>query len=93
MLMVIDVIRARRRALLVPEEAIVPIRDKTFVYVVGANRRARRVVVRLGMRRPGMVEIRAGLKPGARVVVEGTSRLRPGARVRVTRTVVPGGGS
>lgn len=93
MLMVIDVIRARRRALLVPEEAIVPIRDKTFVYVVGASGRVRRVAVRLGMRRPGMVEIRRGLKPGDRVVVEGTSRLRPGARVRVTRTVPPEGGS
>ena len=89
MLMVIDVIRARRRALLLPEEAIVPIRDKTFVYVVGADQRVRRVAVRLGMRRPGMVEIRSGLKLGARVVVEGTSRIRPGARVRVTRTVRP----
>lgn len=93
MLIVIDVIRARRRALLVPEEAIVPIRDKTFVYVVGADRRVRRVAVRLGVRQPGMVEIRLGLKPGMRIVVEGTSRLRPGARVRVTRTVRPDLGS
>lgn len=93
MLIVIDVIRARRRALLVPEEAIVPIRDKTFVYVVGADRRVRRVAVRLGTRQPGMVEIRLGLKPGMRIVVEGTSRLRPGARVRVTRTVRPDLGS
>ena len=87
MLIVIDVIRIRRRALQVPEEAIIPIRDRYFLYVIDENNKAVRRVIRIGIRRPGRVEILAGVKAGERVVVEGTSRLRPGANVRVTRTL------
>ncbi len=87
MLIVIDVIQARRTALQVPEEALIPIRDRTYLYVVDAGNKARRREVRIGKRRPGTVEIISGLKPGEQVVVEGTSRVRPGARVRITRTI------
>lgn len=92
MLITIDVIRSRRQVLLVPEETIIPIRDRTFVYVIDKTNRARRVTVKLGARQPGVVEIKSGLTPGQRVVTEGTTRLEPGARVRVTRTVRSGNG-
>ena len=86
MLIVIDVIRARRTALQVPEEALIPIRDRNFVYVVDARNRVRRREVTIGKRQPGMIEITRGLRPGEQVVVEGTSRIRPGSRVRIVRT-------
>lgn len=92
MLIVVDVIRSRRRALLVPEEAVIPVRDRTFVYVIDETNRARRIAVRLGVRQPGLVEVVSGLAAGQRVVVEGTTRLRPGARVRVTGTARPSEG-
>lgn len=89
MLIVIDVIRSRRRVLLVREEAIVPVRDRTFVYVIDDKNRARRLAVVLGVRQPGYVEVKSGLTAGQRVVIEGITRLRPGAAVRVTRTLRP----
>jgi membrane fusion protein (multidrug efflux system) len=40
--------------------------------------------VRIGARRPGSVEVLAGLNAGERVVVEGTQKIRDGATVRGT---------
>jgi membrane fusion protein (multidrug efflux system) len=68
-------------ALLVPESAIVPEQGHTFVFVV-ANGEATRREVKLGKRRPGVVEIVDGLKEHERVVVEGTQNLRDGGPVR-----------
>jgi membrane fusion protein (multidrug efflux system) len=67
-------------ALLVPEGAIVPEQGHTFVFVV-ANGEATRREVKLGKRRPGVVEIVDGLKEHERVVVEGTQNLRDGGPV------------
>jgi membrane fusion protein, multidrug efflux system len=68
-------------ALLVPESAIVPEQGHTFVFVV-ANGEATRREVKLGKRRPGVVEIVDGLQEHERVVVEGTQNLRDGGPVR-----------
>ncbi|MFC4311386.1 efflux RND transporter periplasmic adaptor subunit [Steroidobacter flavus] len=68
-------------ALLVPENAIVPEQGHTFVFVV-ENGEATRRAVKLGKRRPGVVEVVDGLKEHERVVVEGTQNLRDGGPVR-----------
>ncbi|WP_157995247.1 efflux RND transporter periplasmic adaptor subunit [Peristeroidobacter soli] len=68
-------------ALLVPENAIVPEQGHTFVFVV-ENGEASRRQVKLGKRRPGVVEVVDGLKEHERVVVEGTQNLRDGGPVR-----------
>lgn len=68
-------------ALLVPENAIVPEQGRTFVFVVEDGQATRREV-KLGKRRPGVVEIVEGLKEHERVVVEGTQNLRDGGPVR-----------
>ncbi len=68
-------------ALVVPESAIVPEQGNTFVFAVRDSRVERREV-RLGRRRPGEVEITAGLQEGERVVVEGTQNVRDGMSVR-----------
>lgn len=69
-------------AVVVPEAAIVPEQGRSFVYVVGADRRASRRAVQIGRRRVGEVEIAAGLKAGEAVIVEGTQGVRDGGLVR-----------
>lgn len=69
-----------RPALVIPEEALVPEQARQFVYLVQGGVVAKREVT-LGRREPGFVEITAGLRPGDRVVVEGTLKLRDGAAI------------
>lgn len=89
MLVTLDVIRSRRTALLVPEGAIVPVGDQTFVFVVSEDEHARRTEVETGHRSAGRVEVVAGLRSGDRVVVEGTVRVSDGGTVRVIRELRP----
>jgi membrane fusion protein (multidrug efflux system) len=76
-----------REALTIPEEALTPEAERQFVFVVADGKASRREV-RIGGRRPGTVEITAGLTAGERVVVEGTQKIRDGASVRATERVV-----
>lgn len=76
----------RPDALLIAEEALDPVGDRNYVYVIRDNR-ARRVEVRLGQRLPGEVEIVSGLTAGEPVVVRGIQRLRNDAPVRIVETL------
>jgi membrane fusion protein (multidrug efflux system) len=82
MLLTVELVTARERALVVPESALLQIRDERFVYTV-VDGAAQRVDVVIGRRRPGIVEIRAGLAQGTPVVTEGVDRVRPGVPVRI----------
>ncbi|HEU5135972.1 MAG TPA: efflux RND transporter periplasmic adaptor subunit [Steroidobacteraceae bacterium] len=76
-----------REALVIPEEALSPEAERQYVYVVLDGKVSRREV-RIGGRRPGSVEIVAGLSAGERVVVEGTQKVRDGTIVTaVERTL------
>lgn len=71
----------RENALVVPEEAIVPQGQRVVVYKVvdGKNtdeKIAQRVEVKLGIRRPGRVEVLEGLVVGDQVVTAGQQRLQ-----------------
>ncbi|MCB2107753.1 MAG: efflux RND transporter periplasmic adaptor subunit [Rhodobacteraceae bacterium] len=83
MLMVVDLIKDRQMSLMVPEEALVPEEDHHFVYLVTADDVAERVLVSIGRRRVGSVEVLEGLNEGDLVVIEGTQSLRPKAKVNV----------
>src|SRR5690349_2327967 len=72
-----------REALVIPEQALTPEAERQYVFVV-ADGKAQRREVRIGSRRPGSVEVLAGLNAGAQVVVEGTQKVRDGALVRTT---------
>jgi membrane fusion protein (multidrug efflux system) len=76
-----------REALIIPEEALSPEAERQFVFVVADGKVSRREV-RIGGRRPGTVEIVAGLSAGERVVVEGTQKVRDGASVKGTERTV-----
>lgn len=72
-----------RLGLSVPELAIVGEGDQRFVYVVGADGKAKRTAVRTGLRSAGRIEILDGLRPGAKVVTEGVVKLSDGMKVRL----------
>ena len=81
MFLTVELTRDQRQALVIPEEALVPEQDKQYVFVVENGKSLRREV-QIGQRRPGSVEIVAGIKAGERVVVEGTVKVRDGGAVR-----------
>lgn len=76
------VVGDRADALMVPEEAIVPQGEGFLVYRVDGDV-ARRVPVRIGVRRDGQVELLGQLKPGDRVITAGVRVQRDGQPVRV----------
>ena len=72
----------RPNALMVPEEAVVPFGDDFFVYTV-ADGKAKRVRVKLGVRREAQVELIEGVSAGDQVVTAGIRVQRDGQPVRV----------
>lgn len=78
------VLREKPEALVVPEEAILPVGSVAFVYKVDAGK-AMRTEVKTGLRTAGKVEVLSGLQAGDVVVTAGHQKLtRDGAEVRVT---------
>ena len=75
-------LETRKNAILVPEPAIWPQGQDSFVYRVQGGK-AMLTKVEIGARRPGEVEIVAGLSPSDTVVTEGQMKLRDGAPVMV----------
>ncbi len=92
------VIFARREgAVAVPEEALVPLGERQFLFKVvdGPEGRkvARRQEARIGLRVPGKVEVLEGVQPGDVVVTAGQARLMRGETtpVRVIDLAQAGG--
>jgi membrane fusion protein (multidrug efflux system) len=94
----------RENALVIPEEAIVPQGNRmTVIRLVDGpdqeSRIAQRVEVKVGLRRPGKVEITEGLQAGDTIVTAGQQRIqRDGMPVRVIDLKAgaaggPGGGA
>lgn len=82
MFMTVTLVRMEGRALMLPEQALVPEQDRQYVFRV-RDSRAVKTEVQTGRRRPGQVEIVSGLDEGDSVVVEGTLKLRDGAPVEI----------
>ncbi|HWT14339.1 MAG TPA: efflux RND transporter periplasmic adaptor subunit [Patescibacteria group bacterium] len=81
MLLTVDVRRAPRQALALPELALIQIGRNSFVFRVDGEGKVAQVPVKTAARERGRVEIIEGVSAGDRVVVEGTLKLRGGARV------------
>jgi membrane fusion protein, multidrug efflux system len=76
------VFSVREAALVVPEEALVPLGDKQFILKVvpgpAGGKVSQRLEARLGQRAKGKVELLAGVEEGDLVVLAGQSRLMRG---------------
>ena len=70
----------RPDAVIVPEDAVMPLEGADYIWVVEDGAVHRRAVT-LGVRTPGFVEVREGVAAGAQVVVGGLQRLAEGAPV------------
>lgn len=82
MLMTITLHADAAQRLSIPEEAIVPVGEQHFAFVVDEEGRAARVELEIGRRRRGNVEVLGGLDGDETVVIEGASMLRPGMLAR-----------
>lgn len=82
MLLDVGVERAARDTLAIPELALQQNGTVSSVYRVEPGNQVKEVPVKIGSRRFGEVEIVSGLKPGDRIVVEGTVKLRDGAKIK-----------
>jgi membrane fusion protein (multidrug efflux system) len=93
------VFAVREAAIVVPEEALVPVGTKQFVFKVvdagDGKKVSQRIEARLGLRLPGKVEVLEGLKAGDSVVTAGHARLLRGDAVplRVVDLARPQGGA
>lgn len=78
-----------QQALVIPEQALVPVGDEHFVFKVTQGR-AQRLKVEIGQRREGKVEILKGLTAADVVVTAGQLKIRDGASVQAVDAVTPG---
>ena len=70
----------RPQAVVVPEDAVQPLRTANVVWAVVDGKASRRVV-ELGARSPGIIEVVSGIKAGEMVVVGGLERMAEGMAV------------
>ena len=83
MLMVVDLVKDKRHAIVVPEGAVLPEGEEQIVFIVGSDNTAKRIPVKIGQRRMGLVEIVSGLNEGDLVIRDGIMDLRHGAHVKI----------
>lgn len=67
--------------MLIPEQAVVNDQTRQIAYVVSADGTVGQRTLELGQLIHGMREIRAGLAPTERVIIEGVQRAHPGRKV------------
>ena len=89
MLMTVELFNRQRQALMIPEEALVPVQRRNYVLTVGEDLMVQRKQVVIGQRQPGMVEITEGLLPGENIITRGTTRVRPGQQVSLDGSRLP----
>lgn len=70
-----------RKALMIPERAIAPLRGEQFAYVVDESNVAHRRSVQLGQRIQGEVEVTSGIEEGETIVVDGSMTVQDGMTV------------
>jgi membrane fusion protein (multidrug efflux system) len=82
MFLTVHITRAAGKALMIPEQSLVPESSRQYVYVI-RDGKANKVEITIGRRRPGEVEVLKNLNAGDMVVVEGGEKLKNGAAVTV----------
>lgn len=86
MLMRVNINNNFRKALVIPEEAIISRGSKNFVFVIEKDDDKTTVQekqIKIGTRKEGIVETLKGLEEGQQVVIHGTLRIRNGSEVEI----------
>ena len=90
LLMMVELRRQPRNALVVPEETLVARQLQQFVWLVDPDtREVRQHAVTIGLREPGWVEIVSGLEEGQWIIQEGVGLVRDGMIVEVSNADNP----
>jgi membrane fusion protein (multidrug efflux system) len=71
----------RENALVVPDAALMVDQAGAFVWRIGADGKASRAPIEIGLRKAARVEIASGLEPGDKIVSAGTQKVTEGAPV------------
>jgi membrane fusion protein (multidrug efflux system) len=82
MFMSVRLTRDAGKALLIPEQSLVPQGDAQYVFRLAGDVVTKQAVI-IGRRKPGHVEVTKGLSPGDLIVIEGGEKLQDGAKVNV----------
>jgi membrane fusion protein (multidrug efflux system) len=82
MFLTVNVEKVRQNVLLIPEQALTPRQGRQFVFVIEDGKAVEKQV-ELGVRAPGLAEIRSGLTAGETIITEGTQKVRNGAAVEI----------
>lgn len=86
LLMIVEVLKNERQAMVIPERAVISRGNDSFVFVVDPNSKEPKAVekkVALGQRSAGEVEVTDGLLFDDYVVIDGTLRVKPGQAVTI----------
>jgi membrane fusion protein (multidrug efflux system) len=86
LLMSVILKRNPRSAIVIPEEALMPLGPMNYVFLSiekDGSMVADRKEVKIGSRQPGIVEIIDGVNEGDTVVTHGTLKIRPGTALKV----------
>lgn len=83
MFLTVRLLKSDEVGLMIPESAVVPEQSVQYVFIVDEAGVVSKRQVELGRRRPGEVEVLAGVAEGERVISEGSQKVRDGAVVEV----------
>ena len=89
MFLTVDVLKATRESLAVPEGALVQQGKAYTVMGIGEGNVIQPHMVEIGARKAGAVEILSGLTEGGRIVVEGVQKAWPGMPVHIQGEAPP----
>ena len=77
-------------ALVVPVEAVLHDNEDTFVMLAGADKKAHKQKITVGLTTPKQVEVTSGLKPGDAVIITGQQELPDGADIAASQKTEDG---
>ncbi len=89
LLMTVELKANKRKAVMIPEEAVLQQGFESSVYVIAddgdesGSLVVRSITVQLGTRLDGKVEVISGLEPGVKVITHGSLRVSDGSPVRI----------
>lgn len=84
LLMSVRLLKAKREAILIPEEAITQLKSEHFVHIVrDDNHKIEKRKITIGLRKPGWVEVLSGIEANSNIVIRGFTRVQPEQSVNI----------